>query len=222
MSCASHLPNPIHKKVPAPWDRSAGTGIVHRAEVGGGRTVHPRLAARNATTAPKPGALVSNRGGRQVFWLTDRPTGHAFSARASRPCGQMAWFGFRPRLQRRVRGGIAPPSLESARVGGHLQPHSIHLCRFRSRRGARSCGRLGRSLALPNPGAKHGATYWPRVWRLGRGVSSPITTEIRLACGRPRGASQRQPDGPRSRSGRGRGRSAPRRPAVHWRHSRRP
>lgn len=52
---------------------------------------------------------------RQVFWLTDRPTGRAFSP----PLAEMACCGVRPRLQRRDRGGFAPPShFQSRRTSG--------------------------------------------------------------------------------------------------------
>jgi hypothetical protein len=45
----------------------------------------------------------------QVFWLPDLSTHRAFP---SRPGAIVAFSGFRPRSQRRVRDGFAPPSLE--------------------------------------------------------------------------------------------------------------
>jgi hypothetical protein len=47
-------------------------------------------------------------GTRQVFWLTDQPTGHPFPAGFNPASGI---DGFRPRLQRRDRDGFAPSSL---------------------------------------------------------------------------------------------------------------
>ncbi len=43
----------------------------------------------------------------QVFWLSDRPTLHTFPFRSG---GTVALSGFRPRLQRRDRHGLAPCS----------------------------------------------------------------------------------------------------------------
>ncbi len=52
----------------------------------------------------------------QVFWLTDQSTNHTFSAEfgfdmTGRHLSTNGRCGFRPRSQRRVHGGFAPPSL---------------------------------------------------------------------------------------------------------------
>ena len=78
------------------------------------------VRAENVTDRSAPfseGTTSTNYDHRQVFWLTDHPTNHAFSAVQRVACWRgahqprMASCGVRPRLQRRVHGGFSPPSL---------------------------------------------------------------------------------------------------------------
>ncbi len=72
---------------------------------------------------PRSGAVRQNQH-RQVFWLSDRSTGRAFSSTCDNGV-----CGVRPRLQRRDRGGFAPPSLQTASPRGRPVPYLFN-CQF--------------------------------------------------------------------------------------------
>lgn len=83
---------------------------------------------------PSSGAETTLRHG-QVFWLSDRPTDRAFSS----PTAKMASCGVRPRLQRRDRGGFAPPSLSTPTREFRAEHYSL----------VKAAWRLLRAMLLP-------------------------------------------------------------------------
>lgn len=88
-----------------------------------GRSLRSTACARTPRPrCPDSEDISIQRDHRQVFWLTDHPTDHTFSTGRrllSHPAAR-EWFpcGVRPRSQRRVHGGFAPPSLKTPAFGG--------------------------------------------------------------------------------------------------------
>jgi hypothetical protein len=92
--------------------RPGAARIAHRRQ---GRIAAKRTGARRRKTAvssflERPECEPTNG---QVFWLPDQATGRTFPSRdiAKANYETVAICGFRPRLQRRDRNGIAPFSL---------------------------------------------------------------------------------------------------------------
>lgn len=151
-----------HKKTSVPRLRNGGGSLRAR---GARKPVRDR-------SRPRSGAVRLNRH-RQVFWLSDRSTGRAFSSTCDNGV-----CGVRPRLQRRDRGGLAPPSLQTASPHGRPVPYLFN-CQFATvpkRRPARPvvCRSVPPDASIFFPDA--GTRPFPRIAR-----QCPVCT-CRRAC----------------------------------------
>ncbi len=117
----------------APWVEAPGFQSSMKQRNCHAAAEHPRAIRRHRSKHPSAGSTTINNamagrfsGSRIILLTTPSPRRVARAVHATHSTAN-GLCGVRPRLQRRVRGGFAPPSLSVRPRGGHRRSHAMQL-----------------------------------------------------------------------------------------------